>query len=242
MEGRPTENGRCCIVEYSHDGHAKDVLPAQFSAVTKVYEYGGSSFALGSDQTIVFSDGNTNGVFSLGVDTGEVKAVIEGNPLLRYADFNVHPSNPRWVIAVEEDHTSSTVENYLVAIDKMSYTSVKIAQGTDFYSYPRFNKEGTKVCWIQWNHPEMPWTSTALYVADWLDGKIGVAKGIAGTSTRESVLQPSWGPGGTLYFVSDKTGFWQIYQVQDDSQEPSIVKMPGLEAFDFSVPAWMLGT
>jgi len=102
------------------------------------------------------------GVFSLNIDTGEVKSVTEANPLLRYADFNIHPLNPRWVIAVQEDHKSSTVENCLVAIDKMSCTTVTIAHGADFYSYPRFNKEGTKVCWIQWNHPEMPWTSTTL--------------------------------------------------------------------------------
>jgi hypothetical protein len=210
--------------------------------MTKVYEYGGAPFALGTDHTIIFSDGNTMGVFSLGVDSGEVKPVIEANPLLRYADFNVHPVNPRWVVAVKEDHSSSTVENYLIAIDKISGTSVTIAQGADFYSYPRFNKEGTKVCWIQWNHPEMPWTSTTLYVADWLDGKVGTAKAIAGTSRRESILQPCWGSDGTLFFTSDTTGFWQIYQMQKDAQEPSILRMPDLECFDFSVPAWMLGT
>jgi hypothetical protein len=210
--------------------------------LTRVYEYGGSPFALGPDQIIIFSDGNTMGVLSLGVDSGEVKSVIEANPLLRYADFNVHPLDPRWVIAVKEDHNSSTVENSLVAIDKMSCMTMTIAQGADFYSYPRFNREGTKVCWIQWNHPEMPWTSTALYVADWLNGKVGAAKAIAGISTRESILQPTWGPDGTLFFVSDRTGFWQIYQMQKDAQEHNIIKLPGLEGYDFSVPAWMLGT
>jgi hypothetical protein len=207
-----------------------------------VYEYGGAAFALGPDKSIIFSDGNTMGVFSLGVDSGEVKTIIEANPLLRYADFTVHPLHPRWVVAVKEDHNSSTVENNLVAIDNMSCTSVTISEGADFYSYPRFNSEGTKICWIQWNHPEMPWTSTALYVADWEDGKVGAAQAIAGISTRESILQPSWGPDGTLFFASDRTGFWQIYQIRKDDQEHYIIKMPGLEGFDFSVPAWMLGT
>jgi hypothetical protein len=210
--------------------------------MTRVHEYGGAPFALGADQSILFSDGNTMGVFSLDLNSGEIKAVINANSLLRYADFSIHPIHPRWVIAVQEDHSSSIVENNLVLIDKLSCTSVEFAQGADFYSYPRFNREGNRVCWIQWNHPEMPWTSTTLYVAEWLSGKFEAIKASAGTSMRESILQPTWGPDGSLFFVSDRTGSWQIYQMQKWSQEYSIIKLPGLEGFDFFEPLWMLGT
>jgi Tol biopolymer transport system component len=87
----------------------------------------------------------------------------------------------------------------------------------------------------------MPWTSTTLYVADWLNGKLGIAKPIAGIFTRESILQPRWGPEGSLFFVSDRTGFWQIYEMRKDTQEVSIT-LSGLQNYNFSVPEFMLGT
>jgi hypothetical protein len=85
------------------------------------------------------------GVFSISVESGVVKPVIAAEPLLRYADFSVHPKHPRWIMAIKEDHQSSPVENSLVSIDGITCTSTTIAQGADFYSFPRFNNEGTKV-------------------------------------------------------------------------------------------------
>lgn len=182
------------------------------------------------------------GVFSLTIGSGVVKPVIEAKAYLRYADFCVHPRHPRWVVAIEEAHQHSTVENSLVALNRITCASVAIAQGADFYYCPQFNREGTKICWIQWNHPEMPWTSTRLYVADWLDGAVGTATAIAGVDIRESIMQPRWNQEGSLFFVSDRTGFWQIYQMQKDAQEASIIELPDLAHFDFSVPGFMLGT
>ena len=205
LEGRPAEDGRNCIVEYSRVG-SKDILPKGYNARTGVHEYGGAAFMVGFDGVLIFSDSNTRGVFSLDPSSSEVQAIIRNDPLIHYAAFNVHPNTSHLIIAVQEDHHAA-VENSLVLIDTNTIIIHTIARGADFYSDPSFSPSGDRLCWIQWNHPDMPWTGSILYAADWHSTVVGTPVAVAGKSGSESVIQPRWGPDGTLFFSSDRSGY-----------------------------------
>jgi Tol biopolymer transport system component len=224
-------------VEHSPNGKSKDVLPAPYSASSGIHEYGGASFCVSPEGNIIFVDGLTRTVFSLNPASGEAQPITEENRALRWADFHVHPTNTKWVLAVQEDHSvqGAEIENSLVLIDSTTKDVRTIVQGADFYSNPRFSPDGKKLCWVQWNHPDMPWTGSQLFVADWLDdGKVGEAIFIAGKAIVESVSEPRWGLDGTLFFASDRTGYLQLYRLDKNQSEVRRIELVGLEEAEFS--------
>jgi dipeptidyl aminopeptidase/acylaminoacyl peptidase len=85
----------------------------------------------------------------------------------------------------------------------------------------------------------MPWTSTELWIADFEDGKLSDAKCIAGKETSSAVTQPNWGNDGSLFFVDDRTGHWQLYRW--DGTAVKHIQLEGLDEADFAGPEWMLG-
>lgn len=186
-----------CIVEHSSEG-SKDVLPPDYNARTRVHEYSGAAFAEGPDGNLVFSDWDTSGVFSLDPASGEVHPVIELNGDFRFASLSIHPTSPKWILAIQEEH-HQTVENSVVAIDSSNKTVHEIAPGADFCNQPQFTLQGDRVCWIQWNFPDMPWTGTTLFTADWKDENIENPSSIC-RITRFG--EPSAAP--FLFFSSDR--------------------------------------
>ncbi|PYH93560.1 alpha/beta-hydrolase [Aspergillus ellipticus CBS 707.79] len=242
-EGRPAEEGRCCIVEW-REGQPRDVLPAGYSARTSVQGYGGAAFTTATEGNLVFADLKTKGVFTLNPATGSIVAATEADQNIYFADFDVHPTKTEWILAIREDHRSNEVINELVAINSATKAVQVIASGADFYTHPRFNPAGDRVSWIQWKHPDMPWTGSEVYVASWTDGKVENPVRLAGQAGEESISQPRWGPDGTLYFLSDRSGYWQFFQWSPDSAsaEPRPIILKGLEEGEFSSPEWLLGS
>ena len=112
-----------------------------------------------------------------------------------------------------------------------------LVSGSDFYGYPAVNPDGTRMAWLAWNHPHMPWDETELWVADLrADGSVATPRKIAG-GRGESVFQPEWSPDGVLHFVSDRSGWWNLYRWRDGQCEA----MAPMQA-EFGAPAWQLGT
>ena len=242
LESRPAEEGRCCIVECSTDGQQHvDVLPKGYSARTGVHEYGGAAFAVGRSGEIVFADWATKGVYILKPGTGDCIAILDADPRVYYADFDIHPVDSGLILAVRENHQAKIVENSIVFIDASSRKVHTIAAGADFYSHPKFSPEGDKVCWLQWNHPDMPWTGSLLYVASWSEGAVGDAKVVAGEPGKESISQPRWLPDGSLLFASDRSGYYQLYHVGPGREDARHISLRGLSDVEFSGPEWMLG-
>ncbi|PWY85999.1 alpha/beta-hydrolase [Aspergillus heteromorphus CBS 117.55] len=243
IEARPAESGRCCIVEW-REGQARDVLPAEYSARTAVQGYGGAAFVTAPDGNLIFSDAKTRGVYILNPATGSTVAVTEPDGKIYFADFDVHPTKTEWILAIREDHRLKEVVNELVAINSTTKEVQVVASGADFYTHPRFNSTGDRVCWMQWNHPDMPWTGTEVYTASWVDGKFEQPVRLAGQAGQESITQPRWGPDGTLFFLSDRSGYWQFFQWSPDSAsaEPRPIIIKGLEDGEFSFPEWLLGS
>ncbi|KAG4438191.1 hypothetical protein IFR05_006315 [Cadophora sp. M221] len=243
LEGRPAEKGRQVIVEVNGE-ETIDILPAQYSARSKVHEYGGAAATLCPDGNLIFSDHSTNGVFSLS-PTGEVTEILAGNPKLRYANFDVHPKDSSQIVAIQEDHSAPLLVdavNTLVIIDSKTKKAEIIVEGADFYSQAKFSPDGKKLSWLQWNHPDMPWTGAEVHASDWEDGKVGKATKVAGKAREESISMPKWHVDNTLLFTSDRTGFWQMYRYDPKSGETQYLRLEGFEDAEMGCREFGLGS
>jgi dipeptidyl aminopeptidase/acylaminoacyl peptidase len=236
LESRPNEGGRNAVVRHTPDGRTEDVTPGSFNARTRVHEYGGGDFAA-HDGTVYFSNFADQRIYRQRPGEVPQSLTTEGGHRYRYADMVVDAPRNR-LVAVREDHTAAGGEpvNELVGISLEDGEERVLASGNDFYSSPRLSPDGRLLAWLTWNHPNMPWDGTELWSGG-LDGE-GSPEGaerIAG-GPEESIFQPEWSPDGTLHFVSDRTGWWNLYRFREGNVGPLLE----MEA-EFGVPQWVFG-
>lgn len=202
------------------------------------------------DGHVVFSDRETQDLHKLDPSTGQVEQITKTSNALRYASTSATGSlsdgqaESGWILAIEEDHSKplpSEVRNRLVAVNVQSKEIVNVASGDDFYNAAQFSPDGSRICWTQWSHPDMPWTGARLYVAKWNNGQVTDICHVSGVPEKESVSQPRWGLDNKLYFTSDCSGYWQLYRSHADTLECQRVPLHGLEEVEFSQPDWHLG-
>ena len=235
VELRPSEGGRYVIVRRDLEGRVEDVTPPLLNVRTRVHEYGGGAFVV-VDGMVFFSNYADQRLYRQ--DPGTEPRPITPEVDLRYADGVLDARRDR-MICVREDHTVSEREavNTLVAVGIEGCDGGEVlASGNDFYASPRISPDGTRLAWLTWNHPNMPWNGTELWVARIeADGSLGRAECLAG-GIDESIFQPEWSPDGILHFVSDRTGWWNLYRWRDGRIEP----LHEMEA-EFGVPQWIFG-
>ncbi len=234
LEQRPHEGGRMVVVKRS-GGETSDVTPAGFNARTRVHEYGGGSYAV-ADGVVWFTNYKDQRLYRQ--DPGAAPRPITPDADVRHADMQLDRRR-NLLYAVREDHTVPDREavNTLVALDATrDAPAVTIASGNDFYSTPRLSADGNRLAWLTWNHPNMPWNGTELWVAE-LDavGHPRSARRIVG-GVDEAIVEPEWGPHGELYFISDRSGWWNLYRARGEGDEP----ITRLEA-EFGGPMWQFG-
>ncbi|HEY8238991.1 MAG TPA: prolyl oligopeptidase family serine peptidase [Candidatus Limnocylindrales bacterium] len=238
LEGRPDEGGRQVLVRRDVDGTLTRLTPPGFNARSRVHEYGGAA-ALISGDLIVVSD----------FVTGRLNRVVAPEELVpltpekawRYSDV-IHDVERNRLIAVREDHEEAMVashgewNNDLVAIDLETGAVSVLAAGSDFYFAPRLSPDGTKLAWLEWHHPNMPWDGTELMLAPVAaDGSLGEAQVIAG-SRRDWISQPRWSPDGVLHFAAEPHGWMNLYRYVDGEAEA----ITDYEA-EFVPPDWQFG-
>ncbi len=240
VESRPTEGGRNVVVRRTPDGHTADVTPAPFNARTRVHEYGGGAYVV-VDGGVVFSNDDDGRLYRQ--EGGGAPHPITPQAALRYADVVVVPGDRR-LISVREDHTAAGPEpvNTLVMLDLDGNAEQGqdggrvLVSGNDFYASPRVSPDGSRLTWLTWNHPNMPWDGAELWVGELAaDGSVGPSERVAGGGD-ESVFQPRWSPDGVLHFVSDRSGWWNLYRRRQGRIEP----LCPLEA-EFGLPQWVFG-
>ncbi|HEV7473714.1 MAG TPA: hypothetical protein VGN90_06685, partial [Pyrinomonadaceae bacterium] len=237
VEMRPTEGGRSVIVKRDALGKLSDVIPSPFNARTRVHEYGGGDYAV-RDGVVYFANFSDQRLYERS-GSGTSRAITPSAEL-RYADAIIDHER-RCLICVREDHSVAGREavNTLASIDLSGNetTGRVLASGNDFYSSPRLSPDGTRLAWLTWNHPNMPWDGTELWVGQFGDdGLLLTSERVAG-GLHESIFQPEWSPDGSLYFVSDRTGWWNLYRI--DSQG-SVEPLGEMQA-EFGMPQWGFG-
>jgi dipeptidyl aminopeptidase/acylaminoacyl peptidase len=207
VESRPREGGRQVVVRAQLDGSGRqDVFGVGYSARTRVHEYGGGVFTV-VDGDVVFSNDADGRVYRVtpGVQPVPLTPAPSKPRGLRYADFAATPDGSR-IFCVRESHEGDGEPvNEIVALADGEVSVV--ATGHDFYAAARVSPDGTRLAWISWDHPRMPWDGTELWTAA-LDGSDPEL--IAG-GPDESIVQPDWGPDGRLHWVSDRSGWWNLY-------------------------------
>ena len=239
LEGRPIEGGRNVLVRRTADGTLEDVTPREMNVRTRVHEYGGGAYTV-ADGTVYFVNFRDQRVYCMVRDGAAEPLTAEGEYL--FADFSVDRARQQ-LVCVREDHSAGgEAVNTLVRIPLTGEPSSGevIASGYDFYSTPRLSPDGSRLSWLAWRHPQMPWDGTELWLADVAaDGSLENARHVAG-SAAESIYQPGWSPDGTLYFVSDRDGWWKIYRLRGESIDP-VVRNPPPDA-EFGRPQWVFGS
>lgn len=239
LESRPADKGRCTVMRRARDGTLHEMTPSPWNVRTRVHEYGGAAYLMHRG-VLFFSHWGDQRLYR--VDPGQVPRPITPPVLaeaaLRYADLCAD-ARRELLWAVREDHRDAgEVRNTLVAVrsDGDPHGGRIVAAGHDFYAAPRLSPDGTQLAWLAWNHPDMPWDGCELWLAAVEgDGVLHGARCLAG-GRDEAVQQPLWSPDGRLHFISDRSGWWNLYRWGDAGAEP-LCPMPA----EFGQPMWNLG-
>lgn len=239
-EMRPAEKGRYVLVRRGPDGVVRDVTPPPWSARTRAHEYGGGAVTVHRGM-VCFSNDEDQRLYCQmpGASPRPLTPAADPPGALRYAAAVVDAWRNR-LICVCEDHRLAGHEpvNTLAAVplSGLEHAGDTLVSGHDFYASPRLSPDGNRLAWLAWDHPNMPWDGTELWVADVLpDGALAGARCVAG-GPAESIFQPEWSPDGVLHFVSDRSGWWNLYRLREGQTEP----LAPMEA-EFGLPQWGLG-
>ncbi len=235
LEKRPQEKGRSLIVRYSNCRKVKNITPSPLSVRSKIHEYGGGAFVVEED-TIYFSNYSDGRIYQQVLN--KQPQALTRKTQQRYADIVVDRLRNR-LICVCEDHSPTDREaiNSIITIDLSTGKIQTLVEGADFFSSPRLSPDGQKLAWLSWNHPDMPWDNTNLWLAA-IDEKGSIVKPecIAGGKT-ESICEPKWSEDGALYFSSDRTNWWNLYRRNPDGSVEILHEMSA----EFAYPHWVFG-
>ncbi len=247
QEARPAEGGRQAIACLDPDGTRRDLLPMPWNARTRVHEYGGKSFCALPDG-FIFANFADQRLYRAGAAAGE--GATEPSPLTappddraadRFADFVLSPDGTQ-VWCVRERHRAGRITRAIVAVPLDGSAAADadavrvLVGGSDFFAFPAPSPDGTRLAWICWDHPRMPWDGAELRVA--AIGDTGNHRVVMG-SERESVLAPVWRDDDSLYLISDRSGWWNLYLA--DAAGPAAPRPLCPREEEFAWPLWQLG-
>ncbi|MET1033972.1 MAG: prolyl oligopeptidase family serine peptidase [Arthrobacter sp.] len=269
LEGRPAEGGRMTVLAQARNGGSardaaraepRELVGAPFNVRSRVNEYGGTPWAsveLGGRHRLVFVNFVDQRVYLADPAGGGPRPLTPtstdadgGDPALRFAEFTASPGTDGTdaveLLAQCEDHRGTRIERYVVAIPLDGSAAAdagalrRVTPSSRFVAGARVSPDGRRIAWICWEHPQMPWDGTVLRVADLRGGVATGVRDVAGSAS-ESVLQPEWLDDGTLAFVSDRSGWWNLYaQSVEGDGGPARPLCPREE--EFAGPLWQVGT
>jgi dipeptidyl aminopeptidase/acylaminoacyl peptidase len=237
-ENRPEEGGRVAVMRKAAGKPPEEATPPDFNCRTRVHEYGGGAF-LANGETLFCSKFEDQRLYRIepGADPVPITPEPPMESGLRYADGRLTPDGKR-ILCVRESHRADgKVSNEIVIIrTNGSVAPQTLVSGRDFYAAPRPSPDGKSIAWLEWDHPRMPWDGTELWLADLTpENSLESSRRLAGGPT-EAIFQPEWSPTGVLHFVSDRTGWWNLYRWEGDRSDALLP----MEA-EFGSPAWHFG-
>jgi dipeptidyl aminopeptidase/acylaminoacyl peptidase len=245
-ENVPAAGGKISL--FKSNGTAAPLTPAGANVRSRVHEYGGAPFVVVGD-TVYYSEYSDQRLYAL--HAGGTPAPLTP-PGYRYADCIAHSAaqGSTELICIREDHTDHAhVRNALVRLKvpgaaagapAVTAAGSVLFDGSDFVASPRLSPDGRKLAFITWNHPNMPWDATRLLVAELTPQGLKTPGVVAGGAA-ESVVEPQWNSDGTLYYISDRSGFWNLYAHRDASVSDASAGAVWPRAAEFAGPLWSLG-
>ena len=204
-EGR---SGRGMLVIQPPDGQAARDLNSDYSIRAGV-GYGGGDFTAGKG-TAFFAEAGSGRLYRQPLAFGTPQPIT---PAFGKTGAPTLSPDGHWLIFV---HTYEDKDVLAVVDAEGMYWPSRLASGDDFYMQPCWHPDGRRIAWIAWNHPNMPWDGTFLrlgklaFVGDGLPTLMETTT-LAGDE-QTSIFQPEFSPDGRyLAYISDQTGWWQIY-------------------------------
>ncbi len=233
-EGRPAEKGRTALMMRDGGQAPQELSHPDWDVRTRAHEYGGGAFLVDHSR-IFYVENHDQQIYEI-LENGD-RQRLTNNPNFRYADM-ILDSKRHQLFVVGEDHSNpEAVANMLLRIPLDGEgKQVVVASGHDFYSNPQLSPDGNQLAFLSWDHPNMPWDATQLWLGKLNElGDMNQLHSVAGAD-EESIFQPLWDPDGTLYFISDRSGWWNIYKYSDEN----IRTVLDLDA-EFGLPQWIFG-
>ncbi|MCW4467094.1 prolyl oligopeptidase family serine peptidase [Glutamicibacter sp. MNS18] len=251
QQARPEQGGRITLWQVDlHSGEPlRELVPEPFNVRSRVHEYGGASWILVDrpQPQIIFANFTDQRLYALGLDGGPPRALTpdslqDTNPLLRFAEL-VPGITDGQILAIMEDNTDEPVRRIVsIPLDGSAATNpefiTKLTPAARFVAAPRLSPNREKLCWISWDHPNMPWDGTELHLASVTAHGLDRIGTIAGGSD-VSVMQPEWLDDRRLVFISDESGWWnpQVFDL-DTGRGHQLVDMTA----EFAGPLWQAGS
>lgn len=234
LENRPKEGGRVVIIRQESTGTPVEVSPPDTNIRTRVHEYGGAPYLV-CDSVIYFVNFEDQRLYKMTAD-GSAHPITPDDGS-RYADMQVDATSKRLVCVRECHQTGSEPTNSVVSISiEAPYTQTVLADGHDFFAYPRVGPDGTKLAYIAWDHPNMPWDDVQLYCVDLAGDELVSQPKRLNPDIDESVVDLQWSPNGELFFIADRSGWWNLYRWNGSTITHLIDK-----SCEFAGPLWSLG-
>ncbi|MFQ6371466.1 S9 family peptidase [Shewanella sp. YIC-542] len=233
-ESTPQQQGQWAINKLDDHNQVSQVVAAGFGLGSRVHEYGGGAYlAIGNS---VFATRKADQLFYRIAPNQDAVALTPAGT--RHADCISYPKGSR-IICVREDHrVSGEPKASLVTINlNVAGEGDTFVDGHDFFSSPTINADNSQLAWIAWDHPNMPWDNTQLWVGDLnRKGQISNIRQIA-SERQGAVMQPLYAPDGQLYFIADYDNWWNLYRVRPDGSIEQVTRLEG----EIGAPAWRLG-
>ncbi|GMR20724.1 MAG: S9 family peptidase [Gammaproteobacteria bacterium] len=233
LEQRPAEGGRTVLVCQTAQGERMDITPQGYDIRSRVHEYGGGAYVVHENE-IVFVNAEDQCLYHQTV--GRLPQAITKAGPHRYADL-VFDAQRQLIWCIRESHEGEGEPgNCLIHVDLETGRSRIVADNADFVASPCLSPDGRRLAWLSWSHPDMPWDSSLLWVADINpDGNLTAPIHIAG-GNNVSIFQPRWSPGGRLFYISDASGWWNPW-CWDGAESSQVLSMKA----EFALPQWVFG-
>ncbi|MCG8589097.1 MAG: prolyl oligopeptidase family serine peptidase [Proteobacteria bacterium] len=233
LEGRPSDGGRQSVWSAGLGQPPRRRTAAGVNVRSRVHEYGGGEYAVhrGSLFYVDFTDGQ---VYRQDPDGDPRRLTREA---AHHADLVVSPDG-RWLVCVQErPRDGDEPENRLVVVSTDGGPARAVATDHDFVSSPAFRPDGARLAYLTWDHPNMPWNGTCLWSVAWREGRPDGTPYLVAGGERESVTEPRFRPEGGLVYVSDRSGWWNLYQARDGGSDDALCPRPA----EFTRPPWVFG-
>lgn len=242
-ESRPEEGGRHTLCRWHSERGVEELIPESYSVRSRVHEYGGGEWCLGS-HSLFFVNAEDQQVYERALDDHLNIRQVTDSPITRFADLQFDPQRNQLVCIAEEHKNDGLIINRLVSI-QISDGSIRVLhQGHDFYASPAISNDGTRLAWLAWNHPHMPWVSTQLYSAErFAQGSLRSVHKLTSAPepevnpVAESLFQPQFSHDDQLYCVSDRNGWWNIHRFQSLESVSNVWEKEA----EFGLAQWQFG-